>query len=199
MTVVCLILSRFYPRIFASAEVQVPTMARAAIPTYLQLVRTNPILSAVLTRHPEFTEIAGVETETWIRTRLDVNHVEKDILEIRMSGRPNERERLQELVDAIAREYVSFLTELTYDTSDEALATLQGAYEELRIQEAQTTSLPQESIEEPVGISKHGDAESIRRQQMMQKIASKIQRLKEMQKQTPAPPKVIRSSSGVDW
>ncbi len=116
-----------------------------------------------------------------------------------MSGRPSERERLQRIVDAIAEEYVDFMTELTHVTSDEAIATLQETYDKLETQEAQANSLPQESTEEPTGSSKHGDAESVRRQQMMQKIAGEIKELQQGQKQNPAPPKVIRHSSGLDW
>jgi hypothetical protein len=52
----------------------------------------------------------------------------KDILEMRMSGRPADRERLQETVDAIAEEFVDFLTELNYYPSDEDIAALQRRF-----------------------------------------------------------------------
>jgi hypothetical protein len=187
MTLVCLILSLFYPRVYASVEVQVPTMTKATAPTYQQLVRANQILGAVVVRHPEFRETTGVETVSWIGARIDVRHLGKDILEIRMSGRPIDRKRLQEMVDAIAEELVDFLTELNYYPSDEDIASLQDYHDKLKAQAEQAASLPAP------------DVESVRRQQMMQMAASTIQRLKQARKQSSPPPKVIRSSSGIDW
>jgi hypothetical protein len=189
MTVVCLILSRFYPRMYASAKVQVPAMTKATTPTYVRVFRTHTILAGVLVRHPEFTEIAGAETESWIRARMDVKHVEKDILELRMSGPPADRERLQELVDAIAQQYVDFLQELN-GPSDEEIAKVQEIYDELEAQKAQT-SPPLESAE--------ADSLETQRDKRLELVASEIKRLKQMQKQTPPPPKVLGRSSGWDW
>ncbi len=199
MTIVCLILSRFYPRIYASVEVQLPAMTAQTVPTYMQVVRTKHILSGVANRRLELANTSDMATLSWLQSHLEVRHVGKDVLEIRMSGRPSERKRLQAIVDAIAEEYVDFMTELTHVTSDEAIATLQETYDKLETEEAQANSLPQEVTEEPTGSSKRGDAESVRRQQMMQKIASEIEELQQGQKKLPPAPQVIGRRSGLDW
>ncbi len=186
MTITCLVLSRFYPRIYASAEVQVPAMTKATLPTYQQIARANCILTGVFSRHPEFVHTAGPDPVSLIRARLNVDHVEEDILEIRMSGRPAERERLQELVDAIAEEYVGFLVELDGGTRDEVLAALQKAYDDVKAEEGQTSSTAAED-------------DSEKRDQMLRVLDQRINKIKQEQKKLPPPAKVIRHSSGWDW
>lgn len=199
MTVACLVLSRYYPRMYASVEVQVPTMTKATTPTYQAILRADRVLAQVVVRHPEFREIVGVETVSWIRNRMEVNHVGTDVLQIRMAGRPAERKRMQKVVDAIAEVYVDFLRELAAYPANETIATLQQSYDKLKVREDQAHSSSQENAEDPTASPQPVDGDDIRRQQMMQRIASEIQRLKQIQKQSPPPPKVIRSSSGVDW
>ncbi len=194
MTIVCLILSRFYPRMYASVEVQVPTMKKTDVPTHMQIVRTSHILAGVLARHPEFKDVAGADTLSWMHARIDVRHVEKDILEIRMSGRPAERERLQELVNAIAEEYVDLLVEL--DGSAGNLAAWQKSYDELKASAVPVvdTDLP---IEDPRRIT--AEREKVRRDELLQAVEQRLGELEKQQEQSPGPPKVLRHSTGFDW
>ena len=180
-TVVCLVLSQFYPRIYAAADVQVRTMPKALAPTYMALAASDTMVSNVLARHPELADTAGASTDSWIRTRLEVNHLEKNTIEIRMSGRPRERKRLKQLVDAIAEEYVAFLVDMERSTENEELALLQSKRDELQ----DTSSQP--------------DGEGARRAELLKVLNRRIEEIEQRQKKDPLPAKVLRHRSGLEW
>ena len=193
MTVVCVILSRFYPRVYVSTKIQIPGMAATTASSHRAIVLSDRVLSGVATRYPQINQLAGVATPSWIRVNVEVRHTEKDILEIRMSGHPGDRHRMQGLVDAIAEQYIDFLTPLTGRVSKITIAELE--MKRLRLK----SSL--DEFKRPGEIEGMTDNQELlqTRQAMLQSITAQIEELKANQQNSPPSPKVIESSSGIDW
>jgi hypothetical protein len=199
VTIASVVLSQFYPRVYVSTQVQIPGMTATTAPTYREVVLSNRVLSGAATRYPQINQLAGIATPSWLRANIEVRHMEKDILDIRMAGRPSERDRMQGLVNAIAEEYVDFLTPLTGRVSNVTIATLESQRRQLKSSldelelpdEAEGTTSNQELLEM--------QAQLQARQAMLQSITARIEELKAKQQKASPSPKVIGSSSGVDW
>jgi hypothetical protein len=196
MTVACVVLSQFYPRVYVSTQVQIPGMTATTAPTYREVVLSNRVLSGAATRYPQINQLAGIATPSWLRANIEVRHMEKDILDIRMAGRPSERDRMQGLVNAIAEQYVDFLTPLTGRISNVTIATLEFQRRQLK-SSSDEFMLPDEAE----GTTDDQEVAQLqaRRAELLQSITARIEELKaKQQKETPAP-KVIGSNSGIDW
>jgi hypothetical protein len=123
MTVTCLILSRFYPRRYASVEIEIPAMTTATVPTYQALCH----------------HVVSSDTHTSVlNDQVQVQHLGGDILEFRISGRPKDRHRMREIVDTLADEYVDFLNKMHGSDLEEGITLLQKEYDELNQSDVQT-------------------------------------------------------------
>lgn len=200
VTIACVVLSQFYPRVYVATKVQIPGMTATTAPTYREVVLSNRLLSGVATRCPQINQLAGIATPSWLRANIEVRHTQKDILEIRMSGRPADRDRMQGLINAIAEEYVDFLTPLTGRVSNVTIATLEFQRRQLK------SSLDElELPDETEGTTSNQELLEMRAQLQarlavrLESMTARIEELKAKQQKAPPSPKVIGTSSGIDW
>lgn len=133
MALISLVLSRFYPRVYASVEVKVNGAGPMA--THARIVRSHIVMSRVVDDHPQVAEMSEGDPVSWLAARVRVKALGSDTLKIRMNGFPKDRRRLRQTVDAVATAYIDFLDANHRDVSDEVLTVLRDAHDE-----AQTNS-----------------------------------------------------------
>ena len=139
VAVVALILSRFYPRVYVSTQIRVSGAGSAS--THASVVRSQLILAQVVNHHPKVREMAAGDPVSWLARHIHAEAIENGVLEIRMSGFPKDREKLRQAVDAVAEEYIDFFRSTYESTSEETLALLQKAHDEVRQEDPSNTEL----------------------------------------------------------
>ena len=195
MTITCVVLSRFYPHVYVSAHIQIPTMTLVGTTTFCEEILSDTVVHRVVKRCPHLTGDDSVETLAWLRANVEVRHVKKDILEIRMSGRPGDYDRMQEFVDAIAAEYVDHMAFVTRRSMDATIALMEKQHDEMTSAVDQMAEETEEMTD--LGMAeKDAQAKLQAHRQVRQASARLLKEWKALRKQSP---QVIHRDSGWVW
>jgi len=172
MAALCFTLSRFYPRTYALVRLDVGATNETEANTISMVARSQTVLRATVAQHPEIAHLTDGDPINWLRIHVEALPTDDNMVEIRMSGFPKDRRRLQAGVDTVAEQLIIFLDDVQ-SGSEKELAQLQKMYDE-----------------------KRGDA--LQDEQVLAEISQRIQKIQSELERHPAPPKakVIERATG---
>ena len=172
VAVLCFTLSRFYPRVYVLVRLDVGATNQTEATTISMVARSQTLLTAAVAQHPEIADLTEGDPINWLQIHVEALPTDDNMVEIRMSGFPKDRKRLQAGVDIVAEQLINFLDDVR-NGSEKELAQLQKTYDEKR-------------------------GEAIQDEQVLAAITQRIQKIQSELERRPAPPKakVIERATG---
>lgn len=127
VTILCLVLSRYYPRVYTSVTVDVAAQTRVEAMSVGQLALSEVVLGRVAASNREVVHPLETDVSGWIRQRVRCEVTDDSLVRLVATGAPKDRRSLQLLVEGIASELLKFLDESSKDTTAEVAQLMREA------------------------------------------------------------------------
>lgn len=103
------ILSLYYPRIHCEVEIDCAAANRTEALRHCRTAKSAVILTKAIEGLPNLDQEATSDSITWLRERIETTPTDKNLIRIRVVGKPTERKEVEQMANAVAKSLMEFI------------------------------------------------------------------------------------------